>query len=558
MQFIQPAPGIKHPYLDDRLLRSWMRYRLPASLRSQYKASWLALGESAIHTLQALKQEDPKAEPAVTHFDPWGQRIDRLHTPAIWKAAREVAREHNLVGLAYEPELGVYGRLIQMSHVYLYAPESEFFACPLAMTDGVANVLQRSGHPALTRRALPRLTGRHEEFWTAGQWMTETTGGSDLSGLQTTARLDEHGLWRLHGQKWFVSAIDSDAALALARVQKSHQPHSGPLAVFYVEPRKKDGRWRNLNILRLKDKLGTRVLPTAEVQLNGTPAEPVKGLDNGIRTIAPLLNVSRLWNSICAVAQMRKGIALARDWGNKRVVGGQPLLEWPAFQRSLGRLQAEQEMGFHLSFYAAEMMGQAECGKLSEAENHLLRLLITATKMFTGKQAWQVTTQLIELFGGAGYVEDTGLPQLARDARVFSIWEGTSDVLSLDFVQQLMRKDGLDLWLQTILANLGEVQLPATTVLKQWLIDACQEIRLWLDRNGSDKALLQACANELTTRLASLMALSLGLQYGQWAHERESDPRPLLAAEVFAAGLPKKWQPGKLNPYKVLASDIYS
>jgi len=131
-------------------------------------------------------------------------------------------------------------------------------------------------------------------------------------------------------------------------------------------------------------------------------------------------------------------------------------------------------------------------------------------------------------------------------------------VLSLDFVQQLMRKDGLDLWLQTILANLGEVQLPATAALKQWLTDACQEIRLWLDRNGSDVALLQTCANDLTTRLASLMALSLGLQYGQWAHERESDPRPLLAAEVFAAGVPKKWQPGKLNPYKVLASDIYS
>jgi len=197
MQFIQPAPGIKHPYLDDRLLRSWMRYRIPASLRSQYKASWLALGESAIHTLQAVKQDEPKAEPAVTHFDPWGQRIDRLHTPAIWKAAREIARQHNLVGLAYQPELGVYGRLIQMSHVYLYAPESEFFSCPLAMTDGVANVLQRSGHPTLTRRALPRLTGQHEDFWTAGQWMTETTGGSDLSGLQTGARLDEHGLWRL-------------------------------------------------------------------------------------------------------------------------------------------------------------------------------------------------------------------------------------------------------------------------------------------------------------------------------------------------------------------------
>ncbi len=558
MLFIQPAPVIKHPYLDDRLLRSWMRYRLPAGLRSQYKASWLALGETAIHQLRQEKQQNPKAEPSVTHFDPWGQRIDRLHTPTVWRVARQLAREFNLVGLAHTPDLGVFGRLIQMTHVYLYAPESEFFSCPLAMTDGVACVLQNSGHPTLTRRAVPRLTGRHEDFWTAGQWMTETTGGSDLSDLQTLARLDDNGLWRLHGRKWFVSAIDSNVALVLARVEKSSTNKKGSLAVFYVEPRKKDGRWRNLEILRLKDKLGTRVLPTAEVDLNGTPAEPVKGLDDGIRTIAPLLNVSRLWNSICAVAHMRKGIALARDWGNKRVVGGQVLLEWPAFQRNLGRLQAEYEMAFHLSFFAAEMMGQSECGKLSKEENHLLRLLVTATKMLTGKQAWQVSSALIELFGGAGYVEDTGLPQLARDGRVFSIWEGTSDVLALDFTQQLMRHDGLSLWLQSILSLLEDVTLPDTQGLIRWIRESCTEIRQWLDRNHADAALLQACAHALTTRLASLMALSLGLKYGQWAYSRESDPRPILAAEVFANGIPKKWQPGKLNPYRILASDIYT
>ena len=133
------------------------------------------------------------------------------------------------------------------------------------MTDGAARTLLRSGNEALIGRAVPHLTTRDPEiFWTSGQWMTESTGGSDVGQNETVARRDEAGTWRLYGRKWFTSATTSQMALALARPEGNPGGGKG-LALFYVEPRDAEGRPNNLEILRLKDKLGTRKLPTAEV-----------------------------------------------------------------------------------------------------------------------------------------------------------------------------------------------------------------------------------------------------------------------------------------------------
>jgi len=105
-----------------------------------------------------------------------------------------------------------------MALAYLFIPSTDMYGCPLAMTDGAARTLLDSGNEALTEAAVPHLTARDpESFWTSGQWMTEVSGGSDVSHTQTTARRDPEGTWRLHGRKWFTSAITADMALALAR-----------------------------------------------------------------------------------------------------------------------------------------------------------------------------------------------------------------------------------------------------------------------------------------------------------------------------------------------------
>src|SRR5262249_34400023 len=157
------------------------------------------------------------------------------------------------------------------------------------------------------------------------------------------------------GRKWFTSAITSQMALTLARPEGNPAGGKG-LALFYVETRDADGRPNGILVNRLKDKLGTRKLPTAELTLDGVPAEPVAGLDNGVRAIAPMLNVTRTWNAISAVSYMRRGIALARDYARKRVAFGSPLADKPLHVDTLAGLQAEFEAALHLTFNVVELL----------------------------------------------------------------------------------------------------------------------------------------------------------------------------------------------------------
>src|SRR5204863_2183114 len=244
--------------------------------------------------------------------------------------------------------------------------------------------------------------------WTAGQWMTELTGGSDVGSTKTIAREQPSKdsptrEFRLYGRKWFTSAVTSQIALTLARPE-NNPPGGRGLALFYIEPRDEHGRLRNIEVNRLKDKLGTRKVPTAELTLAGTPAQLVMGTTDGVRNIAPLLNITRLWNGISAVALMHRGAALAFDYAGKRTAFGSRLSEKALHMDTLLGLQAEAEAAFQLAFYVAELTGRGENEELEEYDAWLLRVLTPIMKLTTAKQAVAVASEVLESFGGAGYV----------------------------------------------------------------------------------------------------------------------------------------------------------
>ncbi|MEO7386391.1 MAG: acyl-CoA dehydrogenase family protein [Gammaproteobacteria bacterium] len=286
-------------------------------------------------------------------------------------------------------------------------------------------------------RAVPRLTSRDpDRFWTSGQWMTEATGGSDV-GLTRTRAETTAGAWRLRGRKWFTSAATSQMALTLARPEGNGPGGSG-LALFYLETRDEVGALNGIRVDRLKDKLGTRKVPTAELTLDGAIAHLVAGPSHGTRSIEPMLRVTRTWNSVCAASFLRFGLGLAEDYAVRRVAFGAPLAAQPLHRATLDDLDAESAGAFLLAFALADLLGRDEGGELDAGEAALLRLLTPVAKATTGKQAAAGLSELIEAFGGAGYVEDTGLPVLLRDGQVLPIWEGTTNVLSLDL---LLRSD---------------------------------------------------------------------------------------------------------------------
>jgi alkylation response protein AidB-like acyl-CoA dehydrogenase len=536
MTFQQVPPVLGNQYEDDRVLRSYLRRTLAPEMLLEIEPSLVEMGRLAGGDLYRMQLADRLNEPVLTHWDAWGNRIDQIELTPLWRVAEQVAAEHGLVATAYERRHGRFSRIHQCALAYLFTPSTDIYSCPLAMTDGAARTLLSSGNQALINRAVPHLTSRNaEEFWTSGQWMTESTGGSDVGLTETIARQDDEGTWRLYGRKWFTSATTSQMALTLAR-PAGNGPGGQGLALFYIETRDENGRLRNIQINRLKDKLGTRKVPTAELTLEGTPAQLVKGTTDGVRSITPMLNVTRLWNGISAVSLMRRGLALALDYARKRVAFGAPLVEKPLHLDTLARLQAEAEAAFHLAFYVAELTGLFETSEINDEQTSLLRLLTPLMKLTTAKQAVMVTSEVLEAFGGAGYVEDTGLPVLLRDAQVLPIWEGTTDVLSLDALRAL----GADnLAFQTLKA---EVCRLLETARENKLAAAARVARLalehaesWLAQTRKEgQAAMEAGARGFAMTLGRIMELALLIRHAQWSQEREADERAAAAAGRFA------------------------
>jgi acyl-CoA dehydrogenase len=532
-ELTRPRP--ENAYLDDALLREYLVRTLPRPALAALEEELAGLGALSAGRLHELQLAGRLEEPAFTPWDGWGRRVDRIETTALWREAAELAARQGLVAAAYERRLGPLSRVHQMAMVHVLEPSLDVYSCPLAMTDGAARTLLDHASPALVARAVPRLTSREPgEAWTSGQWMTEQAGGSDVSGTETVARRsDPDGGWRLHGRKWFASAPTAQMALALARPD-GNPPGAKGLALFYVETHDADGAWNSIRVDRLKDKLGTRKLPTAELVLDGARALPVGGLEGGVRTVAPMLNVTRTWNAVVAAAGMARALALARAHARARVAFGAPLREKPLHRDTLAVLEAEREGAFLLAFLAVELLGRCEGSEATAAERALLRAVVPLAKLTTGKQAVSVASEVLECFGGAGYVEDTGLPRLLRDAQVLPIWEGTTNVLSLELLRALGANGGeaaralrAELSMRLGRARAAELASPAATASA-----ALDRVAVALSRPPGPEA--EAGARRLALTLGRTLALVLLLDHAQAMLEHGQGRRAAAAARRFA------------------------
>jgi acyl-CoA dehydrogenase len=532
--FTQTPPRLGNQYADDRVLRSYLARTLSPEEMAYARPALERLGALAGGELTELQRAERRLEPQLEQWDAWGKRIDRIVVTPLWHRAEEIAAREGLIALPYEAPLGKHSRVLQFALVHLFTPATDMYTCPLAMTDGAARTLADSGNAMLTDRALHRLTSRDPaSFWTSGQWMTEAIGGSDVGRSETEARFRPDDGWRLYGRKWFTSAITSQMALTLARPE-GNAPGGKGLAMFYLETRDAEGAPNHLSVDRLKDKLGTRKLPTAELTLEGTPAIPVGELANGVRAISTVLNVTRLWNAVAAVSYMRRGLALARAYARERVAFGAPLAQKPLHADTLAGLQAEYEAGFQLAFCVAELTGRIDCDAASQMQRALHRMLTPIVKLTTGRQSVAVLSEVLEAFGGAGYVEETGLPMLLRDAQVFSIWEGTTNVLALDALRAI-GPQGLAPLLREAGFLFDGLRDPALVALSARIQATLEAAQAWLGAStGRDEALLEAGARRFALTLGRTFGAALLARHAQWSLDHENDRRALAAALRFA------------------------
>jgi acyl-CoA dehydrogenase len=533
----QDPPRLRDEWEDDLALRRLLERVLPGDVAAEVTPSLASMGHLAAGSLKAWSDEMDQAhrEPRLVPFDAWGNRVDEVEVSPLWEQIGDIGKRHGVVATAYERAHGEHSRVHQMALAYLYGPSSALYSCPFAMTDGAAATLLAHGDQELIDRAVPRLTSRDPDHaWTSGQWMTERPGGSDVGRSETVAE-QQGGVWRLHGTKWFTSAVTADMALTLARPEGNPAGGRG-LAMFYVEVRDHQRRLNDLRVLRLKDKLGTRQMPTAELALEGTVAHLVGAPADGTRAITPMLGITRLWNAVIAASGLRRGLALARDYAVRREAFGGPIGDHPLHQTTLAWLRVQHEAALQLVFRTVQLLGREEAGVASDQERLALRLLLPVTKLTTGKQAVAGASETLEAFGGAGYIEDTHLPQLLRDAQVLPIWEGTTNVLSLDVLRGMRDQGALPALLLELRRSAHTATRQELATIGQQAMDAGDHAAAWLGQAmDAGPAAVEHGARRFALTLGRALQAALLAEQAQHDLDVHGDGRGMAVAQRFAA-----------------------
>jgi len=527
---------LENQFADDGVLRRYLEHTLPDEVRTDVEPRLHRIGALAGTELYDLQLSDRTAEPTLTRFGPQGERVDHVELTDLWQRGLAEAAEHGLVAAAYERTHGRYSRIDQFARAYLLLPGTDLLGFLLATTDGAARTLRVHGPDDLADEVVPHLLSREPDtFWTSGQWRTEKEGGSDLSQIDTTARRAEDGTWRLHGHKWFTSSTAANVALVLARTDDA-DGDSG-LTLFYVPIREEpDTPTREgIRVSRMKNKMGARKLPVSEVELNGARARPVSPLGAGARTLGPMIRIARTWNAVLATGLMRRGLALARDFGRKREAFGTPLMEKPLHYDTLASLQATFEGAFHLTFRLVELLGKEETGTISAPERRLMDVLSPLVTLTTARQATSVLGEVMEAFGGGGYVEDTGVPMLLRNAYALPLWEGTTNVMALTALQKF-RRDGRAEALKAELDRCAAaVESPALEHAVQTARGAYRNALTWLaDALEKGPASVEAGARRFALTLGHALELALLARHAQWAVS-QAGSRATAVVEHFAA-----------------------
>ena len=537
-EFFQAAPVLGNQYDTDGVLRDHLARTLPPEILTEAEPVLRGLGARAGGPMLALADDAEADEPEHVPYDPWGRRIDEIRMSPAWDALGRIAVEAGLTALPYESAFGEHARTVHAAAAYLFAPSSATYLCPVAMTDAAARTLTDCGDPAEVGAYVDRLTTRDpERAWTSGQWMTEREGGSDVGRSATVARLVDGG-WRLYGTKFFTSAITSDVALTLARPEGAPGGSRG-LSLFLCETHRGDGSWNSIRVNRLKDKLGTRALPTAEIELEGTPALPVGTVEEpGVPKIATMLNVTRLHNALAAAGGMRRCVASAVSYSGAREAFGERIVDLPLHAETVAWITTEATGAFALTFEVARLRGRVEAGTASEDERRMMRILTPLAKLFTGKQAVAVASETLEVFGGAGYMEDTGLPRLLRDAQVLPLWEGTTNVLSLDMLRAIAKDDAA----KALLVDLGERLARVRSAPA--LADTAAAVEAAAGAVGArpgalgaeDRDVVQSGARRLALDLAAAYTGALLLDAALWALQERPDTagRAVVTARRWA------------------------
>ncbi|MEX0851663.1 MAG: acyl-CoA dehydrogenase family protein [Bauldia sp.] len=390
--------------------------------------------------------------PVLKTHDATGQRIDTVEFHPAYHALMRRSVAGALHCSIWDTTAAASARTVaRAARLYMTAQVECGHLCSMTMTNAAVSALAHA--PSLAEHWLPRIRSRQydasQRSFTdksgvmLGMGMTERQGGSDLAGNTTRAERAGEGVWRLTGHKWFLSAPTSDGFLALAQTGDG-------LSCFLLPRYLPDGSRNGIRLMRLKDKLGNRSNATAEAEFEGAAAWLVGETGRGVATIVDAMTLTRLDGAVTSAGLMRIALAETTHHCRHRQAFGHLLIDQPLMVRVLADMALDAVAGAALAFRLAESYDRADS---EPGEAAFARLMTPAVKYWVTKVAPPMIGEAMECLGGNGYVEESRLPRLYREAPVNAIWEGAGNVMCLD-VMRVLRKNSEPL--EAVLANIED------------------------------------------------------------------------------------------------------
>ncbi|MEM9061574.1 MAG: acyl-CoA dehydrogenase family protein [Pseudomonadota bacterium] len=431
----------------DRSLQDLLTIYLPDDLRAHLIPHFERLGALAGSEIDDWARMADKHDPVLHHRTPRGRLEDWIEFHPAYRNMEDVAfGEFGFACMVQKPVLGWDAPMPHTAKFvfqYLFG-QSEFAQlCPISATETTATMISLYGSPEVQERFLPGLLSQDTKTMLKGaQFMTERTGGSDVSNIELEARWED-GAWRLYGEKWFCSCADGDVALLLARPQGAPAGNKG-LGLFALPRRLDDGSRNAYRIVRLKDKLGSRSMASGEIVFEGAVAHALGDYgpreNDGLKKMMTQVSLSRLSHGARAASMMRRCLNEAMVVARNRRAFRETIIGKPLLRRQLMKLMVPTEQALSMTLYLGNQITAAEAGD-AKAER-LARILTPAHKYRTARDNIRVATGAMEVRGGNGYIEDWVNAKLVRDAHLGVLWEGTSNINSLDITTRAVAKVG--------------------------------------------------------------------------------------------------------------------
>lgn len=505
-------------YTSDASFQRWLRLYLGETLDAHEEA-FSAFGETVATVIGPLLKVNEQREnlPRLERYTHIGERCEAVQFhPNYHEAGRHIWRS-GILAVQRDP-----GRLFEQAALfYLLTHEGEGgHACPIACTAGLIRALQQHGSDDLKARYLPPLLERdYDRAHRGAQFLTEIQGGSDVGAniVRAEPAVEYPGAWRITGEKWFCSVIDADQFLMTARPVGAPAGTKG-LGCFLVPRRLPDGSLNRFFVRRLKDKLGTRLMASAETDFDGALAWPIGELSQGFKiAVGLVLNTSRWMNALACAGIMRRAFIEADTFATYREAFGAPIRRYPMVQENLAFIRVLTEAALASTLALTAIFNRLDDGSATPADKAVFRFLVNANKYITAVDASEAVHRAIDVLGGNGAIEDFSiLPRLYRDQVVLENWEGTPNVLALQVMRDLARLNLVEPVVATLRAWLAEVNVPALAAEKRATEAALEAVLPPLGAALTETDQMQAHARRLTERLMRVVQATLLLRRAQW------------------------------------------